>query len=60
MFRTQLVAIDRLTAAHAAVAGELNRLGDAPTVAAFAAGDATIEVAVRADDAACLPDRSRR
>lgn len=47
LLRNELIPVDGLSSEHAAVAGELKRLGDNPIVLEFAANGARIEVAAR-------------
>ena len=49
MFRTQLVAVDRIAEELHGAEGEPKHLGNDPVAVTFAAGDATIDVAARAE-----------
>lgn len=50
LFRNELVAIDALEDQRAARPDEVKRLGKQPVVARLRAGEAVVEVAVRAED----------
>jgi hypothetical protein len=50
MYRSVLVPVDGLAGERQAKAGEVKRLGDTPVVHQFTSGDATVEVAARAED----------
>jgi len=52
MFRNELVPVDRVSGERPANDGEVRRLGDSPVVIELAVGDATIEVAAKAEDQA--------
>jgi hypothetical protein len=54
MFRTRTVPVDRLSGEREAADGEVKRLGDDPVVATFVAGDATFELAAKAEQQAML------
>jgi hypothetical protein len=49
MHRTVLVPVDGLSGKRQAQAGEVRRLGDTPIAAEFTSGDATFEVAAKAE-----------
>ena len=49
MFRSELVAVDRLSGEHQARAGDVKRLGDSPIVVEFTSDGAKIEVAAKAE-----------
>ncbi|MGH9214544.1 MAG: hypothetical protein ACRD2C_28340 [Acidimicrobiales bacterium] len=50
MYRTVLIPVDGLAGERQAQAGEVKRLGDTPVVDRFTSGDATIDVAAKAED----------
>ena len=52
MLRNELIPIDRLLGQHPAPEGEVKRLGDTPVIVELVSGDATIEVAARAEHCA--------
>ena len=54
LFRDYLVPMDSVTGVRTAGSGEVKRLGDEPVVVGFASGDATIEVAARAEHRALM------
>jgi hypothetical protein len=48
-YRDELVPVDRVSGERNARAGEIKRLGDGPVVISFASGEATIDVAGKAE-----------
>jgi hypothetical protein len=54
MYRNELVPVDRLVGEHPEHGAGVKRLGDKPVVMEFAAGDAKIEVAAKAEHRALV------
>jgi hypothetical protein len=54
MFRSELVAVDRLSGERQAHDGEVKRLGDNPVVVEFTADGAKIEVAAKTEHRALV------
>jgi hypothetical protein len=54
LYRTVLVPVDSLAGERQAKDGEVKRLGDTPVVERFTSGDATLEVAAKAEDRALV------
>lgn len=54
MYRNELIPVDGVAGERQAADGEVKRLGDSPVVIELASGDATIEVAAKAEHRALV------